>query len=161
MKRILPILSQKGFSLIELMVTVTILLLVMGGGIAGYLVFNEKQTVLEATNLLKTYFHKAQSQAKTGNISSCAALAGYRVTVAGSPEVVTLQERCVDGSVGSSENETLSSSVSVTPVDVTYKVLHGGVIGAESGLNVDVAGSNRTYRFTLTEGGEISEGDWL
>lgn len=157
----LPLNSRKGFSLIELMVTVTIILIVMGGGIAGYLVFNEKQTVLESANILKAHLHKAQSQAKTGNLGSCAALSGYRVTVAGTPEVITIQERCIGGGVGTSETTTLPTGVTVTAVDVTYKVLHGGVVGAESSLNIDVAGSNRTYRFALSEGGEMSEGDWL
>ena len=158
--------TQFGFSLIELMVTITIMVLVLGGGIAGYMTFNDKQTVLEATNQLKTYLHKAQSQAKSGKIISCATpLIGYRVTVdtGSSPNEVSIEERCYNGTesgvAGQATTHPLPSGVTVSNnVDVIFKVLHGGVIGADGGLDIVVSGSNRNYTFTLKKGGEISEG---
>lgn len=159
--------TSSGFSLIEMMVVITIMALVLGGGIAGYMNFNDKQTVLEATNQLKTYLGKAQSQAKTGKKISCVTpLIGYRVNIsAGSPYTVNIEERCYDGSddgiAGTAESYPLPSGVTVSSnLDVMYKVLHGGIIGADAGLDIDVAGS-KIYRFTITKSGEISEGEWL
>lgn len=158
--------KKKGYSLIELLVVISVMLLVLGGGIATYMSFNEKQTVLEATNQLKTYLFQAQSNARNGIIVGCVfPLKSYRISVSSyDPPELSIREICDDGtpygSVGSVSVKSIPSGISISPFTVDYKVLHGGIIGADSDLQITVSGNNRNYSFKITRGGEITTGEW-
>ena len=105
----MPRIAQKGFTLIEMLISITVMSLIVGGGIASYMSFNEKQTVLEATNQLKAYLRKAQAQARNGLVISCtSSLMGYRLyaDTSVSPVEVRIEERCDIGISVAGNNKT-------------------------------------------------------
>ncbi len=59
-------LKQRGFSLIEVLVVTTILVLVTGGAIAGYNQFNYKRKVIAVGQNFRNVLRDAQSRAFTG-----------------------------------------------------------------------------------------------
>jgi prepilin-type N-terminal cleavage/methylation domain-containing protein len=160
--------KSRGFSLIELLVVISIMMLVLGGGIATYMSFNEKQTVLEATNQLRSYLLQAQSKARNGVMINCTLpLKGYRVsfTNIATPLTINVQELCDDGTpqgvVGSITTHELPQGVSISNFVVTYKVLHGGIVENANSIDVTVSRNNRTYQFAIKNGGELTTGEWI
>ncbi|MBI4067478.1 type II secretion system protein [Candidatus Gottesmanbacteria bacterium] len=74
---------KNGFTLIEILVTVTILSLLIGGSIAGYSSFNQKQKLKSSGLTLKNTLRMAQSRSYTGE--GCPAptpFAGWNVDLA-------------------------------------------------------------------------------
>ncbi len=64
------------FSLIELLVSVTIIMLMVGGALAGYISYTEKQRLVAAAEKLESGLREAQNLAKIGYLGSCDQL-GY------------------------------------------------------------------------------------
>jgi len=59
------------FSLIELLVSVTIMLLIVGGSVAGYTRYTERQRVVAAAEKLQSALKQAQNLAITGYLGDC------------------------------------------------------------------------------------------
>ncbi|MBT3250109.1 MAG: hypothetical protein HN846_04315 [Candidatus Pacebacteria bacterium] len=155
-----------GFTLIELIVSIGILVLITGGGIAAFLNFNDKQQVLNGSKELRSYLRTAQTLVRVGESpAGCDKLVGYKVTSsdAGTVKEIKILAVCSTGGVEESiekdsfllpESTTLSSDI-----NITFLGLHGGVIG--SGTIEVVGAADRTYSFEVTQGGEITQGDFL
>jgi len=147
-----------GFTLIELLVSVTIMLLIVGGGIAAFITFNDKQALRGAAKELQTYFRSAQISARSGvRPDVCDKLLSYAVTAtAGSNQIRSLAV-CENGS-HEQALYLLPASVSVVgALNMEFQVLHGGVNNAG---DVSLTNNTNTYTFSVTPGGEISDGDF-
>lgn len=163
MKKKLPFFHvSSGFSLIELIVVIGVLLLLAGGGIASFITFNEKQQLLSGGKELQEHLRMAQSLSRVGETpSGCGKLSGYKVTstTIGSTKEIKVSAVCSSGDVERNsfllpESTTLSSDI-----DITFLGLYGGVIGATT---IQVVGSSgRTYTFDVTLGGEITSGELI
>lgn len=68
--------KSSAFSLIELLVSVTIILLMVGGAIVGYTNYTEKQRLVAAAEKLQSGLREAQNMARIGYLGSCDEL-GY------------------------------------------------------------------------------------
>ena len=149
---------RPGFSLIEILVTITVALVIMGGGIASFIRFNERQTLLGAAQELQTYLRSAQTKARVGDRPvDCQRLEAYQVTMIQGSSQVEISAVCDDGQLFLQRQEDLPSAVTATnPVTVEFLVLHGGVSQAAD-INL-VSGSGSSYEFNVTQGGEITQG---
>ncbi len=151
-----------GFTLIELMIVTGILLLVAGGGIASLVNFNEKQRVLSAGKELQHYLRTAQTLVRVGEIPvGCGTLNGYKVVSSGAAfaKEIKIMAVCSSGDIEKSSFLLSDTTTLSNDIEVTFLGLHGGVIGATT---VEVVGtSNRTYSFEVTQGGEITQGEFL
>lgn len=154
--------ASSGFTLIELIVVIAVLLLVAGGGIASFINFNEKQQVINGAKNLQEYLRTAQTLARIGDKpNGCDKLNGYKVKSldAGAVKEIKVLAVCDSGEIERNsfllpESTTLSSDI-----EVTFLGLHGGVVGATM---VEVIGASaRTYTFEITQGGEITLGELL
>ena len=151
---------SSGFSLIELIIVTSILLLVAGGGIAAFINFNEKQQVLNGSKELRTHLRMAQTLARVGETpSGCEKLTGYKVASvdAAATKEIKVIAVCSSGEIERNsfllpETTTLSDDIAIT-----FLGLHGGVIGATT---IEVVGeSDKIYSFEVTPGGEITQGE--
>jgi prepilin-type N-terminal cleavage/methylation domain-containing protein len=88
--------AQRGFTLIELMVTMAIMSVVIGGSIAGFITFQSRQQVVEVGKTVQQLVRTAQGKARvreTPTNASCngsagARLQGYRITFASNVSVI-------------------------------------------------------------------------
>ncbi len=169
-------LHTHGFTLIELLVTVAIMITVLGGGLVGYIGFNQRQVVLESAKRTQSLFRAARAKAQVRDTpAGCAtagppatALYGYSVsaetTTPGS--VVELRATCGTSQAAATAHATVSDSfvlpsgVSLSQTfAVTYYTLHGGT-NLASDTVIALTDGTRTYQFTVTPGGELTDGCW-
>lgn len=152
----LPIRNSKGFTLIELLVSITIMMLMVGMGLASFITFNERQQLSGAAKELQTYLRSAQTRARNGDVpAGCITLEGYNVQMAQDTSLVTVRAICGNGNFIRSENNLTGGVTPATAIDMTFKVLQGGVTGAQ---NITLELGSRTYTFGVTAGGEINQG---
>ena len=151
-----------GFSLIELIVVVSILLLITGGGIASFITFNAKQQIINGAKELQEYLRTAQTLARVGEKpAGCDRLTGYKTmsVAATNPKEIRVLAVCDSGDVLRDsfflpEGTTLSSDI-----EVVFLGLHGGATGATT---IEITGElDETYTFEVTQGGEINSGELL
>jgi prepilin-type N-terminal cleavage/methylation domain-containing protein len=152
--------SMAGFTLIELMVVVTITLLMVGGGLAAFVNFNERQTILGGAKELQSILRAAQQKAQISDKpeTGCDRLSSYVVRAnQTAPVTVTVYAKCQSGEVLRS-TKTLNSSLSLSgPLQVTFRSLQGGV-EVPATITVTSTLTNQSYEFEVTSGGEITEG---
>lgn len=168
----------RGFTLVEMIVTISIMLMVAGGGIAAFINFNDKQNVQVAVKNLQTLLRAAQTKAKVGeNAESCRtnylpivlSLRSYRVNIDQDTNVAILSAVCTDqkfppyGRIEYIERSRINFDSNVTAriqgggnLDVEFLTLLGGVDGA--GIVEISRLGNYTYEFEISPGGEIREG---
>lgn len=149
---------ERGFTLLELLVSVTIMMLIVGGGIASYITFNERQQLAAAAKELQGYFRSAQSRARANEVpDGCTSLQGYSVQVNQDDSEVRLVAECASGDI---ERATYVLSGTATPnsaINVSFATLKGGVTGAQT---ITLSQGSRSYSFKVTAGGEITQGDF-
>ena len=164
MKRNLPLAYSRGsfhirlnfgFSLIELLVSITLLSILAGVGVAGYRLSVRKQTMDAAYSQVTGLLRQAQANAQSGKKINCATtLAGWQVRF--NATSVVLEESCAS---------TYSVSIFELPLGVTlttlpspnptlFRVLNRGT-NVPSLTDIGLTGFNLTRTITVTATGEI------
>lgn len=151
-----------GFTLIEMLIAVSIMMLVFGGGIAGYTTFNDRQIVVSAVEDLKQHLNFARSKALSGDLGGCSTLSGYRVMtqVAGESMLLNISPDC-GGSFGNAKTYTFPPKLTITDLNMIYKTPPGGVVNLPAGGDIRILYAGREYGFEISQSGEMSEGDWV
>lgn len=170
--------KKTGFTLIELLVVVAITSIVVGGSIAGFTKFYERQQVLTAAQEVRQLFVSAKTKAQVqetpsnANCTTAGVLIGYRVRFI-SPSTFRLQALCKLDSNSSTVAVDPSSQIQrvvmpngvtvVSPDPDTSKSYNFYTLGGGTNFSVDqtvtLSGSSKTYGFSVTSGGAISEVD--
>lgn len=156
---------SRGFSLIELLIVVTIALVLVGGALTAFTRFSDRRAVASSAEELKVYLQRAQTRANAGDLDTCTQLAGYRVQsfLVASTTTIALQAECAAGDASAAQTYELPPGVTVTPnVDALFQVLNAGVVLPEDAASQEITVSNGTYTtsFTLFREGRMSEGVW-
>ena len=156
-----------GFTLIEMLIVITIMAVLSTGSVVSYRVFSQRQQVLQSAKNIQEAMRFAQKKARVGEKpAGCLAanqrLSGYQVTGAVNSATITVSAICVSPNatiqvttyqlVG---NVQLSAALSVTFVSITGGVLPAGTTTVRVGLG------GYAYSFTVNQGGNISEGAYL
>lgn len=66
--------KSAAFSLIELLVSIVIIMLLVGGALVGYTSYTEKQRLVAAADSVQSGIREAQNMAKIGHLGDCAEL---------------------------------------------------------------------------------------
>jgi prepilin-type N-terminal cleavage/methylation domain-containing protein len=161
--------NNAGFTFIELLVVVGIILALVGGGIAAFIGFNDRQKVVVAAKNLQTLMRSAQTKARAGEgAEACRpnSLRGYEVVRVGSDAV--MNRICVNSGdvvTSTTERSRLSlSDVSVNPSNlrVEFLSLRGGVRvpGDVFPVVVTLTGNigMNVYQFRIGSIGNIDDG---
>src|SRR5574340_877305 len=119
--------ASLGFTLIEMLVVITITMLMLGGGIAAYIKFNEKQQLVGAAKQMQTYLRGLQKKARVGDRpDGCTRLLSYTLTVAANSNLVLMEANCENTDI-STDQYTIGGGVKAqNNVEVSFKVLQGG-----------------------------------
>lgn len=75
--------QKQGFTLIELLVAMTVILLLVGLGLANYVRFNERQKLIQTQELIRQAVSQAQNYARSGKLEGCTTLEEYEMTFIG------------------------------------------------------------------------------
>jgi prepilin-type N-terminal cleavage/methylation domain-containing protein len=150
-----------GFTLIELIVAISIMVLLVGGGITSYLTFNDNQQLEGSARQIQSYLRAAQTRARVGDRPvGCTKLEAYKVLVAASSSELQLLTVC-DGGVETLVNTTQLVNVESVTTDqgpglsIEFLVLYGGT--DFNGVVTVSSSSGRDETFSVSSGGEISD----
>lgn len=162
---VLPTRNQVGISLIEMIIVVSIILVILGGAIAGFFRFNDRQSVINTANAVKQVLESARTRARVRDNpnQACGTLQGYRVLTSGS----TLQSRLMCGTSKFSltqgqvrDTYQIPTGITVTSMNVTFYTLAGSALVTQppSPGYIYISGNSIHYMFQILSSGQITEG---
>ncbi len=150
---------MKGFTLIELVVSIAIGLFLTGLIIANYNSYNDIQVLKQAALTLKNNFRFAQSKAMSGDKpSQCTQLSGYSVTFTDASDY-SIQALCApEGLAGASQKVTLPGGVILSPQPgaITFNVLSRGTT-LDAPVTITLAGFGKQYDLVVNPSGDVSD----
>jgi Tfp pilus assembly protein FimT len=150
--------DTRGFTLIEMLVATAISMFLVGGGIAGYIQFNDRQTVVAGGKQLHSLLRTAQKKAMVGDKPvGCDVLHGYQVRTTNNSGQLTVYADCNNQDYLVITENMPGSVTAKSTSTVVFTVLHGGVTGATT---LRVGQSTTIYEIDITAGGEISHGQF-
>lgn len=153
--------SKKGYTLLELIISITIIVTVFTIGLANYQSFARRQTLLGATAKLKTDLRLVQELALAARKPEggvCDSLEGVRILNT-SPTTYKVRAVCKNGThdVGMPYDLTDKyRNVRVSNFNILFKVLGQGV-DTDSDITIVVTNelTSETRQVTITKGGEV------
>lgn len=148
--------SMRGFTLIELMVTVTIIVLVTGASMAAYLTFNENRQLDNDARAFNTLISKIRSKATFLEYpDGCTGLNNFVLQIEdntqGIKNKVTYYASCVSGNSENISEEILSGSEFTANFSIVFEPSTGNI---QTGESVEVTiqslkGTSRTKTITI------------
>lgn len=154
-----------GFTLVEMLVVVSIMGVVFGGSIAGYNAFNQHQVLVNAGKELVSQLRQAQVDARSGikPTGSCSRLDGYRVSSGSNSTQYTVTAVCNGNPAGASSTFTFPGGVrNQNAFTITFQGQFGGVIGVGNGAGgLDIRlrsdSGSRRYMININSAGGIND----
>ncbi len=149
----------RGFTIIELLITISILGLLLAIGLVYYQDFNRRQIVVQGANDLKNNLRLAQSKALAGEKEGCVGtFKGYQVDFFLSEYVISA---LCDGVKVEYKRYPLKGLVLAGgPSYLVFKPLAQGVENPLGGkAEITLSSSNHSSKVIVDEGGEISTDD--
>lgn len=154
-----PKTTEHAYTLIEILVSLTIVGLIFGVGYISFREFARRQALVGAARSLRGDLRLAQEQALAGKKPiGCTVLDGYRFSAA-SGSVYSIMAGCSNGnfSIGK-DSVPFPSGVSMNPVpgNILFKVLGQGTdLASDVEVNLVQEATGNTLKVTITTGGEI------
>lgn len=151
---------MKGFTLIEILVAITILLILSSIGVSNFTTYNDTQSLRQTSLTLKNRLRQIQGKALAGEKpAGCTGLQGWRMTFTTS--TYTTEVACTSGAVTSSRTtETVPVGLIFSPVPstITFSVVTGATnLTSVQSLNLAQAGSGKQYTIGVGPRGEITD----
>jgi len=110
-----------GFTLIELMIVMTVVVFIFGGSIAAFLKFNSTQSLLNDARQVSSELNRARTMAASQQYpTGCISLKGVSVTSDVNMTGMTVTTRCGSGNFPGEVNKILTSSIFISSVDITF-----------------------------------------
>lgn len=152
--------KNAGYTLIEILVTLTIVGILFGFGYASFRDFARRQQVAGITKQIQGDLRLAQQMALSGQkpVSGCSTLSGIRFRIDSAASYL-LEYMCAGVAISPSiKNVNLSGVLfsSPLPSPIQFNVLgNGNSLGADELITLVQTGTNNTATVTVTKGGEI------
>lgn len=123
---------MRGFTLIELIVTVTIIVIITISGLVSYFVFDSKQKTLNEARDFVSLLDKARSSALTLEYpADCTGLQSYRVSEGLSEGYLKVEAICTNGTVEIEEKKVFQATNPDISIDISFLAqtgfLEGGI----------------------------------
>lgn len=148
--------NQKGYTLIELIVGITIISIVFTIGYASFREFSRRQALTGITKTIKGDLRLAQQLALTGekpSTGSCTTLEGYTFTP--SSDSYILVANCSNGDI-TIKTILLKDEIVLTGSSVQFKVLGQGTdLSSDVTLNLSSSVAGTSADIVIGTGGEI------
>jgi prepilin-type N-terminal cleavage/methylation domain-containing protein len=150
--------AQSGFTLIELVITISIVMMMIVGATASYGNFNNINTLKQAALTLKNNLRFAQANASSGNKPTvgCTKLSSYQVSFTGSS--YRIQPYCdPEGAVGPNiTTVTLPRGITIPspPSAILFYILSKGT-NIPGTTSIVLSGITGTYQIDVTQSGNV------
>lgn len=106
---------KRAFTLVELLVTITIVTLIAGAGVSTTVQTIQRKNLAQAASKMDEVIVRARDYALAGRKVSCTGtLVGWRVVIGGGAPFYTLQEECSNGGPYVHESGAISSDSRIT-----------------------------------------------
>lgn len=129
-------LRNHGFTLIELMLVMTIIVVLFGGSITAYLTFNKNQvTKNDARNFVAEIYRVRTLASSMQYPTGCTSLKGVNVLGSAGGTGITVITQCGSGNYSGAVIKVLTSSTFTSAIDITF-LPGSGYLG--SGANTEV-----------------------
>ena len=155
-----PACRQAGFTLIEILVSVTLLLLMSGLLVAGYNNFNDTQAVKQAATSVKSNLRAIRTDASFGKKpDGCETLVGYTIEF---PDESTYQAvaLCVVGGtqqqIGQTQTYTLPKGMKFSPIPQSV-VFYALERGASRDQILTIVGATSTAIISVSTSGVVDD----
>ena len=145
---------KKGFSLIELMVAVTIISIMVSIGVSAYGRGKERQSGKAAGDIIMTFLSDNQKKANIGKRDCIGKYMGQKVTFS-APNILQAQSLCSTSNQNPLPSPTVIPDITgLSNTSVTFKPLSAGIdLGASTSLDItytSVASKVYTVRINNT-----------
>ncbi|NLG06222.1 MAG: prepilin-type N-terminal cleavage/methylation domain-containing protein [Candidatus Pacebacteria bacterium] len=161
--------KSSGFSLIELLVSIVIIMLLVSGAVASYTSFIEKQRLVAVAEKIESGFREAQNMAKIGYLGECDQLQFVNFSVynyesdPGRGLYYQISIRCYGEpadatySPGNKSLVRVSEGNKFTTSDNLYdlKFYPLGNLSRDASFTISSTGSTSTATFNIDHGGSI------
>jgi prepilin-type N-terminal cleavage/methylation domain-containing protein len=150
---------EYAYTLIEILVSLTIVSLIFGVGYISFREFSRRQALAGAARSLRGDLRLAQEQALAGKKpTGCTVLDGYRFSAV-SESVYSIMAGCSNGDFSiNKDSVSFPGGVTMSPVpgNTLFKVLGQGTdLGSDVEVNLVQEATGNTIKVTITMGGEI------
>jgi prepilin-type N-terminal cleavage/methylation domain-containing protein len=155
--RVKKSMRRSGFTLIEIIVSVTLLLLLSGLFIANYTEFRNSQTVKQSASDLISNLQAVRTMASAGvKPSGCDTLVGYAVEF--TADAYTASAVCQDGDEYPPVTYTLPANVTFSPIPdaITFYALNRGA-SADQTITITRAGTTMKMKVSVFTSGVVSD----
>jgi prepilin-type N-terminal cleavage/methylation domain-containing protein len=157
--------KSKGYTLIEILVVLTVIGIIFGIGYAAYRDFSRRQALAGAAKMVEGDIRSAQQNALSGQkpISGCTSLNGVSFDIT-SATTYSINYVCGGGVlVKNSVTLPTNITIAVSPLSgdpILFKVLGDGTNIPNGGnviITITQAGTNKTSTITIGSGGDIKQ----
>lgn len=151
--------KSKGFTLVELLVVISILLTLLSLGIASYTRFNRRQRLFQAALTLKSDLRFAQTKAISIEKpeSGCSTFDGMRISFSAT-QYATDHLCTPEGAVGTQDLSYLPYNITFSSVPSTFTFGAGhGKTSLASDMLIVLTNGLESYGVTVSTNGNINE----
>ena len=143
----------RGYTLIEIIVVVTILTIIMGGALAAFANFRDKNTALSEALVVADRLRKIQAKASAVELpAGCSGSVNFQVTMVNSD--LTVKANCAGGVIV--DITGLSLSLTNSSYVASYDLIFDSRTGNATPLDIDVCARNHQYRINVNQVAFIS-----
>lgn len=139
---------SKGYTLIEIIIVITILTIMMGGALASFANFRDKNTAQSEALVVADRLRKIQAKASAVELpDGCTGSVNFQVTMSGSD--LTVKANCSGGTV--IDIEGLGLSLTTSTYLSSYDLIFDSRTGNATPLDIDICARNHQYRININQ----------
>lgn len=151
--------TRRGFTLVELLIVVTILVLILGSGLASFTAFNRRERLKQTALTFKSNLRLAQTKAISAEkpLTGCTEFFGMRIAFTASG--YSMQHECTpEGLVSTVSTVVLPSGVSflAVPSDFSFRAL-SGTANISADRTITFTNTNKQYSIVVSPNGNVSD----
>lgn len=152
----LPTSIRAGYTLVELLITITISTILITIGVSAYRRAADLQQIRFATETILNTLSSAQKAATTGIADCSGPYLGEQISYTANGSTLTLTATCLGGE-GSSKTFSIEPLTFANTGTLTFRPLNQGVnTGASDTHYIDYATTDRTHRIEVSRSGTIT-----
>lgn len=151
--------NEKGFTLVELLVVVSVLMVILGFGVARYTAFNRRERVKQAAFTLKATLRFAQTKAISAEkpSSGCTTYLGMRVSFTAT-SYSTQHECSPEGLTGPVTSVAIPTTITFLPVPASFIFLtRTNTVDIADTVTLTLTNGTETYQLSVTPSGSVND----